>query len=82
MQQIRTNLNNNNLINEAIELIEEDQYDPNISHTVLSDDDEQINSSSKKPSEILKADVPPPVVYKEDNTLPEVQWDWESITDW
>lgn len=75
-------MNNDNLINEAIELIEEDQYDPNVSHTVVSDDDDQIDSSSKKPSEVVKVVAPPPVVYKEDNTLPEVQWNWESVTDW
>jgi hypothetical protein len=76
-------LNNNNLINEAIELIEEDQYDPNVSQTVQSDDEDQIDSSTKKASEVVKAaNVPPPVVFKEDNTLPEVQWNWESVTDW
>ena len=45
VQQIRTNFNNNNLISDAIELIEEDQFDPNVS-AALSDEDEQIDSSS------------------------------------
>lgn len=75
-------MNNNNLINEAIELIEEDQYDPNVSQTLQSDEEDQIDSSTKSPSKVVKAIVPPPVVYKEDNTLAEVQWNWESVTDW
>lgn len=73
---VRANIQTNNFIEEAMDLIEED-----VNGTVINEGDPEEEVSDEE--DTRKNTLPKKSnVFKEDNTVPKIMWEIEAVPDW
>ena len=63
---------NDFFITDALELIEDDAAN----NTIM------VNENAMSDEEVEEKKAAKPKVFKEDNEIPKIMWDFETITDW